>query len=83
MEKREITAEEFAMTIYQPIGMTCNEFAIKLAVGFAREKVKEALEKAAEAADLTNESFLSMQEGSRYEIDKESILKSYDINSIN
>ena len=30
------TAEELAATIYQPIGMTCNEFAIELAIKFAK-----------------------------------------------
>jgi len=61
------TAEEFALTIYQPIGMSCNEFAIKLAIEFAKLHVEEALRAAAEENypstktnfELVNERFLN------------------------
>lgn len=47
-----MTAEELALTIYRPINMTCNEFAIKLAVEFAKIKVTEALKTASEKAEI-------------------------------
>ncbi len=33
------TIEEIASTIYQPIGMSCNEFAIKLAKEYAKNNL--------------------------------------------
>ena len=42
------TAEELASSIYQPIHMNCNEFAIKLAIEFAALHVEAALEAASE-----------------------------------
>ncbi len=44
------TAQELGNTLYQPIGMSCNEFAIKLAIEFAKLHVKAALEAALEDA---------------------------------
>jgi hypothetical protein len=40
------TAQELGNKLYQPIGMSCNEFAIKLAIEFAKLHVKAALEDA-------------------------------------
>jgi hypothetical protein len=44
------TAQELGNKLYQPIGMSCNEFAIKLAIEFAKLHVKAALEAALEDA---------------------------------
>jgi DNA-directed RNA polymerase subunit E'/Rpb7 len=35
------TIEEVASTIYQPIGMSCNEFAIKLAKEYAKQLLED------------------------------------------
>jgi hypothetical protein len=71
-----MTAEELALTIYRPINMTCNEFAIKLAVEFAKIKVTEALKAASEDAEL------KFDEAGRMRVDKDSILKSYPLANI-
>ena len=46
------TAQELGNKLYQPIGMNCNEFAIKLAIEFAKLHVEAALEAASEEAKL-------------------------------
>ena len=90
-----MTAEELALTIYRPINMTCNEFAIKLAVEFAKIKVIEALKTASEKAEIKikyyyNESYsLVKSETVKYnssrvqiEVFDESIINAYHLTPI-
>jgi hypothetical protein len=79
-----MTAEELALTIYRPINMTCNEFAIKLAVEFAKIKVTEALKTASEKAECVNEGTYSSsgQAVDYYQVNKDSILNSYPLDQI-
>jgi hypothetical protein len=44
------TAKELGNKLYQPIGMSCNEFAIKLAIEFAKLHVEQALKEASKKA---------------------------------
>ena len=51
-------------------------------IEFAKMHVKAALKEASESADLTTDSYMSMQEGSCVEIHKDSILNSYPLENI-
>jgi hypothetical protein len=50
MSKPIPTAEELGNKLYQPIGMSCNEFAIKLAIEFAKLHVEAAIQTCIEEA---------------------------------
>lgn len=77
------TAEELALSIYQPIHMGCNEFAIKLAIQFAKLHVEAALKEASEKAKIHSEQIITLG-GRRYEesVDKDSILNAYPLTNI-
>jgi len=49
------TIEEISKTIYQPIGMTCNEFAIELAKKVSKLHVEAALKAAHRNMQLPEE----------------------------
>jgi hypothetical protein len=82
------TAEELAATIYQPIGMTCNEFAVKLAIEFAKLHVQaqnEAIVKKAkvkEIVEYNDQPSSSMGDDYTYVVDKKSITKAYPLSNI-
>jgi hypothetical protein len=63
------TIEEIASTIYQPIGMSCNEFAIKLAKEYAKQVLEEYTNRIVENAKVEYKRDLLTGE-----IDKESII---------
>lgn len=76
-----MTAEELALTIYRPINMTCNEFAIKLAVEFAKIKVTEALKTASENARC-EQKYTTHMVASRPTVIKSSITGAYPLDQI-
>ena len=88
------TIEEISKTIYQPIGMTCNEFAIELAKKVSKLHVEAALKAASEKADAKSDktSGLSVSKGNLYwtfagnignvVINKESILSADSLENI-
>jgi len=61
------TAEEIASTIYQPIGMSCNEFAIKLAKSYAKEVLEEYTNRIVENVSLLEDG--KSIKGTRYYIE--------------
>jgi hypothetical protein len=75
-----LTAEELALTIYQPIGMSCNEFAIKLAKEFAKLHVEAALKEASEQATASNKA--KFKGDCNPQVDKDSILNAYPLTNI-
>jgi len=92
MENNIPTAEELGSTIYQPIGMSCNEFAIKLAIEFAKLHVEAALQEAFLNSEMrvsendTNEhpSFTDNYDDGYVTItvSKDSIINAYNFNNI-
>jgi len=72
------TAEELASSIYQPIGMSCNEFAIKLAIEFAKFHVEEALKAASESRD----NFYKGDTKHYNEFSKDAIINAYPLTNI-
>jgi hypothetical protein len=71
------TAEELGSTVYQPIGMSCNEFAIKLAIEFAKLHVEAALEAASETEIVSGTSYKH-----RTNLDMDIIMNSYPLEKI-
>ena len=86
------TAQELGNKLYQPIGMSCNEFAIKLAIEFAKLHVEAALKEAFLNSEMrvsendTNEhpSFTDNYNDGYVTItvSKDSILNSYPLENI-
>ncbi len=68
------TAQELGNKLYQPIGMSCNEFAIKLAIEFAKLHVEAALKEAAETNYPSTKS--------NFELVNSKILNSYPLDKI-
>jgi hypothetical protein len=79
-----MTAEELSIKYFG--GMHYDDITIeymqKYAVEFARLKVKEALEAAAEEAMIKVHTESWGDYETSYNVDKDSILNSYDLNSI-
>jgi hypothetical protein len=73
------TAQELGNKLYQPIGMSCNEFAIKLAIEFAKLHVKAALKAASEEA---NTQEIGRGFTAETVVDKDSILNAYPESNI-
>lgn len=72
------TAEEFATSIYQPIHTGCNEFAIKLAIQFAKLHVEAALKEAEkETIKYISKTIIELNM-----YNKNSILNAYPLNLI-
>jgi hypothetical protein len=65
------TAEEIASIIYQPIGMSCNEFAIKLAKSYAKEVLEEYTNRIVDNA--TAETVYELNSDEYVTVNKESI----------
>ncbi len=81
--KKIQTAEELGNKLYQPIGMSCNKFAIKLAIEFAKLHVEAALKSASEKGEAfvqTNGEWNSVNVTAS--VNKESILNSYSLENI-
>jgi uncharacterized protein involved in high-affinity Fe2+ transport len=83
------TIDEIAATIYQPIKMSCNEFAIELAKKVAKIHVQAALEAAADNVYMKKEeSYIGglKGDGMLYEtieiVDRDSILTAYPLKNI-
>jgi|LakMenEpi03Aug12_release.lakeMendotaPanAssembly.Ray.scaffolds.fasta_scaffold4156728_1 hypothetical protein len=72
--KKIPTAQELGNKLYQPIGMSCNEFAIKLAIEFAKLHVEAALKEVAETNYPSTKS--------NFELVNSKILNSYPLDKI-
>lgn len=80
METNKITAEEFLIK-NNVVGMT--ELIKPILIEFAKIKVKEALIEASEKADVFCISDkIDVELYDYFEVDKQSILDSYDLNEI-
>jgi hypothetical protein len=80
--KKIPTAEELGNKLYQPIGMSCNDFAIKLAIEFAKIHVEAALKAASKNAKIKSRKIsYKASHGAEYDyitsIDKKAILTAY------
>jgi hypothetical protein len=51
-------------------------------IEFAKFHVEKALKKACEEVDFTSETYRSIQQGSHFEVDKESIINAYPLENI-
>jgi hypothetical protein len=72
------TAQELGNKLYQPIGMSCNEFAIKLAIEFAKLHVEAALKEALESIPCLGSS----SDIATYEEVEDAVLNSYPLENI-
>jgi len=72
------TAQELGNKLYQPIGMSCNEFAIKLAIEFAKLHVEAALKEALESIPCLGSS----SDIATYEEVEDAVLNSYPLKNI-
>jgi hypothetical protein len=74
------TAEELGNKLYQPLDMSCNEFAIKLAIEFAKLHVEAALKAASKKAKVVDVGIdYAIEE---WAVEKSSILNSYPSKNI-
>ena len=76
--KKIPTAQELGNKLYQPIGMSCNEFAIKLAIEFAKLHVETALKEALESIPCLGSS----TDIATYEEVEDAVLKAYSLENI-
>jgi len=79
MENNIPTAEEFAKT-HHP--MKTYPVDYQMMIEFAKLHVEAALKEASENADMDNEYYQSVQEGTSGGIDIETILKAYSLTNI-
>lgn len=78
------TAKEFInkTEIKQRFGFTFTHKIENMMIEFAKLHVEAALKQASKDADMTDESLMSLQEGSSVRIDKDSILDAYPLTNI-
>jgi hypothetical protein len=73
------TVEEMAARVYQPIGMSCNEFAVQLAKEYAKQLLEEYTNRIIENATVKTQCYNFGDMDEYHTVDKESITNQLEL----